>query len=96
MSWPKLLMPDRPSLGLSPMLVTAIFAILGEINRGGAMILLVEENVSRALKLSNHGYILENGQMAAGRPSQQLLRDPQVRTAYLGLEDAESLHPQIT
>jgi len=85
MSRPKLLMLDEPSLGLSPMLVTAIFAIIREINRGGVTILLVEQNVFRALKLSHRGYILENGQIVAEGPSQQLLRDPQVRTAYLGL-----------
>ena len=78
-------MLDEPSLGLSPMLVTAIFDIIQEINRGGATILLVEQNVFRALKLSPRGYILENGQIVAEGPSQQLLRDPQVRTAYLGL-----------
>lgn len=85
MSCPRLLMLDEPSLGLSPMLVTAIFDIIQEINRGGATILLVEQNVFRALKLSHRGYILENGQIVAEGPSQQLLRDPQVRTAYLGL-----------
>jgi branched-chain amino acid transport system ATP-binding protein len=85
MSRPRLLMLDEPSLGLSPMLVTAIFDIIREINRGGATILLVEQNVFRALKLSHRGYILENGQIVAEGPSQQLLRDPQVRTAYLGL-----------
>jgi len=85
MSRPRLLMLDEPSLGLSPMLVRAIFDIIQEINRGGATILLVEQNVFRALKLSHRGYILENGRVAAEGPSQQLLRDPQVRTAYLGL-----------
>jgi branched-chain amino acid transport system ATP-binding protein len=85
MSRPRLLMLDEPSLGLSPMLVTAIFDIIREINRGGATILLVEQNVFRALKLSHRGYILENGQVVAEGPSRQLLRDPQVRTAYLGL-----------
>jgi branched-chain amino acid transport system ATP-binding protein len=85
MSRPRLLMLDEPSLGLSPMLVRAIFDIIQEINRGGATILLVEQNVFRALKLSHRGYILENGRVAAEGPSQQLLHDPQVRTAYLGL-----------
>ncbi len=85
MSSPRLLMLDEPSLGLSPMLVSTIFDIIREINRGGATILLVEQNVFRALKLSHRGYILENGQIVAEGPSNQLLRDPQVRTAYLGL-----------
>jgi len=85
MSRPRLLMLDEPSLGLSPMLVKAIFDIIQEINRAGATILLVEQNVFRALKLSHRGYILENGRVAAEGSSQQLLHDPQVRTAYLGL-----------
>ncbi len=85
MSSPRLLMLDEPSLGLSPMLVSTIFDIIREINRGGATILLVEQNLFRALKLSHRGYILENGQIVAEGPSNQLLRDPQVRTAYLGL-----------
>jgi len=85
MSRPRLLMLDEPSLGLSPMLVRAIFDIIQEINRGGATILLVEQNVFRALKLSHRGYILENGRVVAEGSSQQLLHDPQVRTAYLGL-----------
>jgi branched-chain amino acid transport system ATP-binding protein len=85
MSCPRLLMLDEPSLGLSPMLVTAIFDILREINREGTAILLVEQNVFRALTLSHRGYILENGRIVAEGPSQQLLGDPQVRAAYLGL-----------
>ncbi len=85
MGRPRLLMLDEPSLGLAPMLVTAIFSIIRDINRGGATILLVEQNVFRALKLSHRAYILENGRIVAEGPSQRLLRDPQVRTAYLGL-----------
>jgi branched-chain amino acid transport system ATP-binding protein len=67
------------------MLVSAIFDIIQEINRAGATILLVEQNVFRALRLSHRGYILENGQIVAEGSSQHLLRDPQVRIAYLGL-----------
>ncbi len=85
MSRPRLLMLDEPSLGLSPLLVSAIFDILREINRGGATILLVEQNVYRALKLSHRGYVLENGHVVAEGRSQELLRDAMVRTAYLGL-----------
>ena len=85
MSCPRLLMLDEPSLGLSPALVSTIFDIVREINRTGTSILLVEQNVFRALKLSHRAYILENGQIVAEGSSQQLLKDPQVRTAYLGL-----------
>ncbi len=85
MSRPRLLMLDEPSLGLSPALVSTIFGILREINGCGTSILLVEQNVLRALKLSHRGYILENGQVVAEGASDTLLHDPQVRAAYLGL-----------
>ncbi len=85
MGRPRLLMLDEPSLGLSPALVSTIFGILREINGRGTSILLVEQNVLRALKLSHRGYILENGQLVAEGPSQTLLHDPNVRSAYLGL-----------
>ncbi len=85
MSRPRLLMLDEPSLGLSPVMLTTMFDVIHQINRSGTTILLVEQNVFRALKLAHRGYILEDGRIVAEGPSQQLLRDPQVRTAYLGL-----------
>jgi branched-chain amino acid transport system ATP-binding protein len=85
MGLPRLLMLDEPSLGLSPVLVTAMFEAIREINRAGTTILLVEQNVLRALKLSQRGYILEDGRIVAEGASEGLLRDPQVRTTYLGL-----------
>jgi branched-chain amino acid transport system ATP-binding protein len=85
MGRPRLLMLDEPSLGLSPVLVTAMFDAIRQINERGTTILLVEQNVFRALKLSHRGYVLENGHIVTEGPSQQLLRDPQVRARYLGL-----------
>jgi len=85
MGLPRLLMLDEPSLGLSPVLVTAMFESIRQINQHGTTILLVEQNVFRALKLSHRGYILEHGRITAEGASEELLRDPQVRTAYLGL-----------
>ena len=85
MGLPRLLMLDEPSLGLSPVMVTAMFEAIREINRGGTTIMLVEQNVFRALKLSHRGYILEDGRIVAEGPSEDLLRNPQVRTTYLGL-----------
>jgi len=85
MGKPALLMLDEPSLGLSPVMVATMFETIREINRSGTTILLVEQNVFRALQLSHRGYILENGHIVAEGPSQDLLRDPQVRTTYLGL-----------
>ena len=85
MGLPRLLMLDEPSLGLSPVLVTAMFEAIRQINQNGTTILLVEQNVFRALKLSHRGYILEDGRIVAEGPSVNLLRNPQVRTTYLGL-----------
>jgi branched-chain amino acid transport system ATP-binding protein len=85
MGLPRLLMLDEPSLGLSPVMVTTMFEAIREINRGGTTILLVEQNVFRALKLSHRGYILEDGRIVAEGESGELLRNPQVRTTYLGL-----------
>jgi branched-chain amino acid transport system ATP-binding protein len=85
MSRPRLLMLDEPSLGLSPVLVTTMFEAIGEINRAGTTILLVEQNVFRALKLSHRGYVLEDGHIVAEGDSKTLLKDPQIRTRYLGL-----------
>jgi branched-chain amino acid transport system ATP-binding protein len=78
-------MLDEPSLGLSPVMVTAMFDAIGEINKTGTTVLLVEQNVLRALKLSHRGYVLEDGRVVAEGPSDELLRNPQVRATYLGL-----------
>jgi branched-chain amino acid transport system ATP-binding protein len=85
MGLPRLLMLDEPSLGLSPVMVTAMFEAIRQINRDGTTILLVEQNVFRALKLSHRGYILEDGRVVAEGPSGDLLCNPQVRATYLGL-----------
>ena len=85
MALPRLLMLDEPSLGLSPVMVTSMFEAIRQINQSGTTILLVEQNVFRALKLSHRGYILEDGRIVAEGPSADLLRNPQVRTTYLGL-----------
>jgi branched-chain amino acid transport system ATP-binding protein len=85
MGLPRLLMLDEPSLGLSPVMVTAMFEAIRQINRDGTTILLVEQNVFRALKLSHRGYILEDGWVVAEGASEDLLRNPQVRATYLGL-----------
>jgi branched-chain amino acid transport system ATP-binding protein len=84
MSNPKILMLDEPSLGLSPLLVNSIFAILRQINQDGMTILLVEQNVHHSLKLAQRAYVLENGELVREGPSQDLLQDDQVCKAYLG------------
>jgi len=84
MARPRLLMLDEPSLGLAPVVVGAIFANLVAINRAGITVLLVEQNVLRALRLSQRAYVLENGTISLSGPSAALLADPRIRRAYLG------------
>jgi len=83
---PKLLILDEPSLGLAPLIVKQIFSLVEEINRKGTTILLVEQNVSQSLKLSNRGYILENGKIAMSGTGEAILADSHTRKAYLGLK----------
>ncbi len=85
MSRPTLLMLDEPSLGLSPILVKAIFDIIKEINQQGTTILLVEQNVFHSLTLSHRGYVLENGSIVLSGIGQDLLKDQHIRQSYLGL-----------
>lgn len=85
MSRPTLLMLDEPSLGLSPILVKAIFDIIKEINQQGTTILLVEQNVFHSLSLSHRGYVLENGAIVLSGTGQDLLKNQHIRQSYLGL-----------
>jgi branched-chain amino acid transport system ATP-binding protein len=85
MARPRLLLLDEPSLGLAPLMVRAIFEILRTINRQGTTILLVEQNVRRALELSSRGYVLDNGEVTLAGGRDALLGSEQVRHAYLGL-----------
>jgi len=81
---PRLLLLDEPSLGLAPVVVSAIFANLAAINRDGLTILLVEQNVLRALRCSHRAYVLENGTITLSGPSATLLADERIKRAYLG------------
>jgi branched-chain amino acid transport system ATP-binding protein len=85
MSMPKILMLDEPSLGLSPLFVSTIFQTLQKINQEGITILLVEQNIHYSLKVSQRGYVLENGEIVLEGPSSQLLAHEHVQKAYLGL-----------
>ncbi|MDT8357867.1 MAG: ABC transporter ATP-binding protein [Methanomicrobiaceae archaeon] len=82
---PKMLVLDEPSLGLAPKLVHSVLETIGRLNREGLTILLVEQNVRRALEVSDRGYVLENGRITAEGPAGTLLDDPHVQSAYLGL-----------
>ncbi|HJX73636.1 MAG TPA: ABC transporter ATP-binding protein [Candidatus Deferrimicrobiaceae bacterium] len=81
---PKLLLLDEPSLGLAPLVVSHIFRIIREINREGTTVLLVEQNVRQALKVSHCAYVLETGKIVHEGPSPELLNDPKIRESYLG------------
>jgi branched-chain amino acid transport system ATP-binding protein len=82
---PKLIMFDEPSLGLAPILVQEVFGIIRELSRQGRTILLVEQNVRQALKISDYSYVLENGRIVHQGTGQALEQDPKVREAYLGI-----------
>jgi branched-chain amino acid transport system ATP-binding protein len=85
MSRPRLLMLDEPSLGLSPLWVESIYSIIREVAIGGTAILLVEQNVPLALRLATRGYVVANGLCVKEGLAAALLRDEQVRRAYMGL-----------
>ncbi|RYF71856.1 MAG: ABC transporter ATP-binding protein [Comamonadaceae bacterium] len=86
MSRPRLIMFDEPSMGLSPLLVEQIFEAIQRLNREqGLTILLVEQDVRLALTVASHAYILENGEISLQGASTQLMNDPAVRRAYLGV-----------
>jgi branched-chain amino acid transport system ATP-binding protein len=84
MSQPRLLMLDEPSMGLSPILVNEIFAIIKEINSQGTSILLVEQNAHKALSIAHHAYVLETCRITMEGPGPDLHENPRVREAYLG------------
>jgi branched-chain amino acid transport system ATP-binding protein len=85
MARPRLLLLDEPSLGLAPIAVRSIMEIVATVNRRGTTILLVEQNVRRALALCGRGYVVENGVVALVGSREELLRSDHVRQAYLGM-----------
>jgi branched-chain amino acid transport system ATP-binding protein len=85
MSDPKLLILDEPSLGLSPLLVETMFALIQRINRDGLAILLVEQNVVQSLAIAHRGYVLENGAIALAGRANELADNPSLKRSYLGV-----------
>jgi len=85
MARPRLLMLDEPTLGIAPVLVRRIFETVAAINRDGVTVLLVEQNVRRALALANRAVVLENGRVVLAGPARELLADERLKKAYLGL-----------
>jgi branched-chain amino acid transport system ATP-binding protein len=84
LSKPKLLLLDEPSLGLAPLVVTDIFRTIKRINKAGTTILLVEQNVKQALKVSHFSYVLETGSIVLKGPSKELIQEPKIKEAFLG------------
>jgi branched-chain amino acid transport system ATP-binding protein len=85
MSRPRLLLLDEPSLGLAPKIVADIFAIIAALRSSGITILLVEQMANLALAIADRAYVLETGQVSLSGTGQELLRNPRVRAAYLGV-----------
>ncbi len=89
MSNPQVLLVDEPSLGLAPQLVSKVFETLKRLNDEGVTILLVEQNVNTALKLTDRTYVLEQGEIALSGSSRDLLQDDHVKNSYLGIRERE-------
>ena len=85
MSRPKLLLLDEPSMGLAPILIQQIFTIISQINQPGTTILLVEQNAQQALSHAHRAYVLETGRIVKSGTGAELLGDPSVKDAYLGV-----------
>jgi branched-chain amino acid transport system ATP-binding protein len=86
MARPKVLMLDEPSMGLAPLMVEKIFKIVGDIHEQGMTILMVEQNAHKALQIAQRAYVLETGKIVLEGQAQELLTNPQVQGAYLGIE----------
>jgi branched-chain amino acid transport system ATP-binding protein len=85
MAEPELLLLDEPSLGLSPLLVEELFALIKSINNEGIALLLIEQNVVQSLEVAQRAYILENGQFVLDGPSGEIADNPNLKRTYLGL-----------
>ncbi len=84
MAKPKLLMLDEPSLGLAPLVIKDIFAIIRQIKEAGVNVLLIEQNAKAALEISDYAYVMETGRITMAGPGKELLSDDRVKKAYLG------------
>ena len=85
MAKPRLLLLDEPSLGLAPIIIRQIFDIIRQVNKEGMTVFLVEQNANQALRVANRGYVMETGRVTLSGPSEELLANPEVRKAYLGV-----------
>jgi len=87
MQGPKFLALDEPSMGLAPILVETIFQAIKKINESGVSILLVEQKATMALRIANRGYVIETGNIVLSGSREDLVQNPSVRKAYLGILD---------
>ena len=85
MAEPDLLILDEPSIGLSPLLVEEMFALIGKLNESGLPILLVEQNVLQSMEIAARAFVMENGEIRLSGPTAQLMDDPDLKRSYLGL-----------
>jgi branched-chain amino acid transport system ATP-binding protein len=85
MARPKLVLLDEPSMGLAPVLVDQIFSIISALKKRGLTVLLIEQNANAALGIADRGYVIETGRVIMNGQARQLLNDPRVRSAYLGI-----------
>lgn len=85
MAEPRLLILDEPSLGLSPLLVEEMFALVQQLNKEGLSIFLVEQNVMQSLEIADRAYVIENGAVVISGPADTLIDDPELKKSYLGL-----------
>ncbi|NUQ88723.1 MAG: ABC transporter ATP-binding protein [Glycomyces artemisiae] len=83
---PRVVLLDEPSMGLAPKMVDEVFAVIEKIRASGVTVVLVEQNARRALRAADTGHVLETGEIAHSGPASELLQDPRVVKAYLGVE----------
>ena len=84
MGRPELLLLDEPSMGLAPMIVKEIFAVINQLNQSGTTVLLVEQNARAALNVADYACVLETGEIVLKGTASELLENPKVKQAYLG------------
>jgi branched-chain amino acid transport system ATP-binding protein len=91
MGRPQLLCMDEPTMGLSPLFVERVLALIQAVNKDGVTIFMVEQNASLALAIADHGYVLQSGRIMLSGPAKDLMHDPRIRDAYLGGETMKAL-----
>ena len=89
MSEPSLLILDEPSLGLSPIVVQQMFALIETLHGQGVTILLVEQNIHQALKVADYGFVLKTGELAMQGTGAELIADPEIQKAYMGVLEVQ-------